>query len=94
MLGASTAEVYGIQGDEPLKETLSLKLSSSYSVTKAVGDMYLQMMFNSLQPTRNRYRPPNSYGRKFEKNFMVEYLITQILKGDNLYNGAPDLIRD
>jgi GDP-mannose 4,6-dehydratase len=94
MLAASTAEVYGIQGDQPLKETLPLKPSSPYAVTKAAGDMYLQMMFNSFNLHGTVMRPTNSYGRKLERNFMVEYLITQMLKGESIYIGAPDSIRD
>ena len=94
LIAASTAEVYGIQGKEPLKETLSLKPSSPYAVTKAAGDLYLQMMFNSFDLHGTVMRPSNSYGRKFEKNFVIEYLVTQMLKGESLYIGAPDSLRD
>ena len=94
LIAASTAEVYGIQGNEPLKETLALKPSSPYAVTKAAADLYLQMMFNSFDLHGTVLRPTNSYGRKFEKNFMVEYLITQMLNGESLYIGAPDSVRD
>jgi len=94
LIAASTAEVYGIQEDEPLKETLALKPSSPYAVTKAAADLYLQMMFNSFDLHGTVMRPTNSYGRKFEKNFIVEYLVTQMLKGESLYIGAPDSVRD
>jgi GDP-mannose 4,6-dehydratase len=94
LIAASTAEVYGMQGDKPLKETLPLKPSSPYAVTKAAADMYLQMMFNSFDLHGTVMRPTNSYGRKFEKNFLVEYLITRMLKGESLYIGAPDSVRD
>jgi GDP-mannose 4,6-dehydratase len=94
LIAASTAEVYGIQGNEPLKETLPLKPSSPYAVTKAAGDLYLQMMFNSFDLHGTVMRPTNSYGRKFEKNFMVEYLITKMLKDETIYIGAPDSVRD
>jgi nucleoside-diphosphate-sugar epimerase len=39
-------------------------------------------------------RPTNSYGRKFETGFIVEYLITTMLKGERPYVGAPDSVRD
>jgi GDP-mannose 4,6-dehydratase len=94
LIAASTAEVYGIQGEEPLKESLPLKPSSPYAVTKAAGDMYLQMMFNSFDLHGTVMRPTNSYGRKFEKTFMVEYLVTKMLKGETIYIGAPDSVRD
>jgi GDP-mannose 4,6-dehydratase len=94
LIAASTAEVYGIQGEQPLKESLPLRPSSPYAVTKAAGDMYLQMMFNSFDLHGTVMRPTNSYGRKFEKTFMVEYLVTKMLKGETIYIGAPDSVRD
>jgi GDP-mannose 4,6-dehydratase len=94
LIAASTAEVYGLQENKPLKETIPLKPSSPYAVTKAAADMYLQMMFNSFDLHGTVMRPSNSYGRKFEKNFLVEYLVTQMLKGESLYIGAPDSVRD
>jgi UDP-glucose 4-epimerase len=94
MIAASTAEVYGIQGNEPLKETLPLHPSSPYAVSKAAGDIYLQMMFNSYNLHGSIMRPANSYGRKFDRSFIIEYLITQMLKGETVYVGAPDSIRD
>jgi GDP-mannose 4,6-dehydratase len=94
LVAASTAEVYGMQGKEPLRETLPLKPSSPYAVTKAAGDLYLQMMFNSFNLHGTVMRPTNSYGRKFEKNFMIEYLIDKMLKEESVYIGAPDSVRD
>ena len=94
LLAASTAEVYGIQGNEPLKETLALKPSSPYAVSKAAGDIYLQMMFNTYGLHGTVLRPTNSYGRKTDNSFIMEYLITQMLKGENVYIGAPESVRD
>ena len=45
LIAASTAEVYGIQENDPMKETLPLHPSSPYAVSKAAGDLYLRMMF-------------------------------------------------
>jgi len=94
LLAASTAEVYGIQPNEPLKETLPLHPSSPYAVSKAAGDLYLRMMFNSFGLNGTVLRPVNSYGRKFDTSFMIEYLVTQMLKGEKIYVGSPDSIRD
>jgi nucleoside-diphosphate-sugar epimerase len=94
LIAASTAEVYGIQPNEPLKETLSLHPSSPYSVSKAAGDLYLQMMFSSFSLNGTILRPTNSYGRKFDTSFVTEYLVTQMLKGQKVYIGSPDSIRD
>jgi UDP-glucose 4-epimerase len=94
LIAASTAEVYGIQANEPLKETLPLHPSSPYAVSKAAGDLYLHMMFNSFSLKGTVLRPTNSYGRKFDTSFMVEYLVTQMLKGEKIYIGSPDSVRD
>jgi nucleoside-diphosphate-sugar epimerase len=94
VIAASTAEVYGIQPEEPLKETLPLHPSSPYAVSKAAGDIYLQMMFNSFNLKGTIMRPTNSYGRKFDSSFMVEYLVTKMLRGEKIYIGSPDSVRD
>ncbi len=94
LVAASTAEVYGLQGIKPLKETLPLFPSSPYAVSKAAGDLYLQMMFNTYQLHGSIMRPANSYGRKFDTSFIIEYLVTQMLKGETVYIGAPESIRD
>jgi GDP-mannose 4,6-dehydratase len=94
LVAASTAEVYGIQTDEPLKESLSLFPSSPYAVSKAAGDLYLKMMFHSFGLHGTVMRPTNSYGRKFDTSFMVEYLVTKMLRGEKIYIGSPDSVRD
>lgn len=94
LIAASTAEVYGLQEKKPLKESLSLKPSSPYAVSKAAADLYLQMMFHTYDLNGTVLRPTNSYGRKFDTSFMAEYLITQMLKGEKIYIGAPNSVRD
>ena len=94
LVAASTAEVYGLQGKEPLKETLALRPTSPYAVSKAAADLYLQMMFHTYDLNGSVLRPTNSYGRKFDTSFIVEYLATQMLRGEEVYVGAPDSVRD
>ena len=94
LIAASTAEVYGIQANEPLREELPLCPSSPYAVSKAAGDLYLRMMFHSFDLNGTLLRPTNSYGRKFDTGFLIEYLVTQMLKGEKIYIGAPDSVRD
>ena len=94
LIAASTAEVYGMQDNEPLREDLPLRPSSPYAVSKAAGDLYLRMMFNSFDLHGTLLRPTNSYGRKFDTSFMIEYLVTRMLKGEKIYIGAPDSVRD
>lgn len=94
LVAASTAEVYGLQGKEPLKETLALRPTSPYAVSKAAADLYLQMMFHTYDLNGSVLRPTNSYGRKFDTSFIIEYLVTQMLRGEEVYVGAPDSVRD
>jgi len=94
LVAASTAEVYGLQGKEPLKEALALRPTSPYAVSKAAADLYLQMMFHTYNLNGSVIRPTNSYGRKFDTSFIIEYLVTQMLRGEEVYVGAPDSVRD
>jgi len=94
LVAASTAEVYGLQGKQPLKETIALRPTSPYAVSKAAADLYLQMMFHTYSLNGAVIRPTNSYGRKFDTSFIIEYLVTQMLRGEEVYVGAPDSVRD
>ena len=94
LIAASTAEVYGLQKKGLLKESLALKPSSPYAVSKAAADLYLQMMFRTYHLNGTIIRPTNTFGRKFDTSFIVEYLVTQMLKGEKIYIGAPASIRD
>lgn len=95
LIAASTAEVYGIQTNKkPITEDAPLKPSSPYAVSKAAADLYLRMAAHVYNLKIVVLRPSNSYGRKFDKSFMVEYLITTILQKEKVYIGAPDSIRE
>lgn len=95
LLVASTAEVYGIQPEnKPFKEDMPLRPSSPYSVSKAAMDMYIRMMINSFGLNATIMRCVNTYGRKFDTGFIVEYLVTEMLKRNKIYIGAPESIRD
>ena len=95
LIDASTAEVYGIQTDKkPITEEAPLKPSSPYAVSKASTDLYLRMATRVYDLNIIVLRPSNTYGRKFNKSFMVEYLITTMLKKEKVYIGAPDSIRE
>jgi len=94
LIAASTAEVYGLQEEEMLTEKLALNPSSPYAVGKAAADLYLQMTFRTYGLNGVVLRPTNTYGRKFDTSFLVEYLVTQMLKGQRVFIGAPDSVRD
>ena len=90
---ASTAEVYGIQKPEPFTEDLKLEPSSPYAVAKASMDMYVRMLIQVYNFNAVILRTSNTFGRKYDPSFFTEYLITQMLKGKEIYIGAPDSIR-
>lgn len=92
---ASTAEVYGLQPQkEPFTEDLPLLPSSPYACAKAYSDMYIRMMINVHDFNGVILRCVNTYGRKYDKSFYIEYLIDNMLKNEEIYVGAPNSIRD
>ena len=92
---ASTAEVYGIQEkNEPFTENLRLEPSSPYAVSKAALDMYLRMLYTVYGFNVVILRNSNTFGRKYEAGFFTEYLITEMLRGKEIYIGAPNSVRD
>lgn len=95
LIVASTAEVYGIQDkEEPFVEDMRLEPSSPYAVSKAALDMYLRMLNRVYNFNVVILRNANTFGRKFDNSFFTEYLVTEMLKGNEIYIGAPDSVRD
>ncbi len=95
LIAASTAEVYGWQeSSKPIREDVKLNPASPYAVTKAAADEYVQMANKVYHLRGTVLRPINSYGRTGESGFMVEYLISRMLRHETCYVGAPESIRD
>ena len=94
LLYASTAEVYGIQAKHQVPEDTALNPSSPYANTKSMTDTYLRMMTPVYGLNTTIMRCINSYGRKFDIGFFVEYVVTTMLRGEKVYVGAPDSTRD
>jgi len=94
LLAASSAEVYGLQTSQPFEENLPLRPTSPYAVSKAALDLYLRMAAKVFDLNCVVMRPTNTYGRKREKAFIVEYLITSMLAGHRVFVGAPESVRD
>ena len=94
LLYASTAEVYGIQAERQVPEDAALNPSSPYANTKSMTDTYLRMMAPVYGLNTTILRCINSYGRKFDAGFFVEYVVTTMLLGEKVYVGAPDSTRD
>ncbi len=94
LLYASTAEVYGIQPGHQVPEDAALNPSSPYANTKSMTDTYLRMMTPVYGLNTTILRCINSYGRKFDTGFFVEYVVTAMLRGEKVYVGAPDSTRN
>jgi nucleoside-diphosphate-sugar epimerase len=94
LVAATSAEVYGWQGNEPISEGAPLHPSSPYGVSKAAADAYLQMAMRVYGLKATVLRCNNTYGRRGESRFFVEYVISSMLKGDPTYVGAPASVRD
>lgn len=85
LIMASTAEVYGLQPNLPINENAPLQPTSPYAVSKAASDMYVRMLCTSFGLNAVILRPTNTYGRKFDTSFIIEYLVTEMLKKQSLY---------
>ncbi|HBT81646.1 hypothetical protein A2757_00605 [Candidatus Giovannonibacteria bacterium RIFCSPHIGHO2_01_FULL_48_47] len=92
---ASTMEVYGWQKERaPFKEETLLHPGSPYSVSKVASEHYLEMAGRAFGLPYLISRACNTYGRKHNKGFIVEYIITSILEGKDVYLGTPRAVRD
>lgn len=94
IISASTAEVYGWQPPKPIQEDSTLHPSSPYAVSKVAADTYLQMTTKVYGLKATVMRCNNTYGRRGEKGFLVEYLIDTMLSKKTVYIGVPEHIRD
>lgn len=92
---ASTMETYGWQKTRtPFKEDVLLHPGSPYSVAKAACEDYIEMAHKAFGLPYIIMRPCNTYGRKHNAGFVVEYIITSMLAGKDVYIGTPRAVRD
>jgi len=92
---ASSSEVYGNQDKFPISENFTPKPNTPYAISKFASEKYLIYLHNAYNFPITIMRPFNTYGRKKNRHFIVERIITQILEGKNVINlGNPDAIRD
>jgi dTDP-glucose 4,6-dehydratase len=94
LLFAGTSEEYGIQTEFPILEGAELRANSPYSASKIAADKYLQYMWSAYDFPVTILRPFNSYGRKQDTHFVVERIITQLLKSQVVRIGDTTAIRD
>lgn len=91
---ASSAEVYGVNKNKRKKETDNLIPNSPYSVSKVAAEHYLNYLHQAYDFPITILRPFNSYGRKKDKWFVIEKIITQMLEKTECKLGDPKPIRD
>jgi len=92
---ASTMETYGWQPvRKPFRENLSCHPDSPYAVSKVAAEKYIQMFSRAFGFPAIILKPCNTFGRKNEKGYVVEYIITEMLKKKNPQLGTPEAVRD
>ncbi len=92
---ASTMETYGDQKPGiPFKEGFVQSPLSPYAVAKLASDMYIRMAGKAFGLPYIIMRCCNTFGRKDNTGFVVEYIITQMLKNEPVYIGSPNAVRD
>jgi len=92
---ASTMETYGWQPvRKPFTEDLPLHPDSPYSVAKVAAEKYIQMLTRAFGFPAIVLKPCNTFGRKNETGYIVEYIITEMLKRKSPQVGTPEAVRD
>ena len=92
---ASTMEVYGWQdGKKPFNEEVKKNPESPYAVSKLAAEEYLRMAGKAYGIPYIVSRACNTFGRRNNTGFVVEYVINAMLKGETVYLGTPQAVRD
>jgi len=92
---ASSMETYGFQDKrDPFIETDESRPACPYAVAKVAGEKYLQYLHYAHHFPAVSFRQTNAYGRKENDYFVVEAIITQMLKGNTVNLGDPRPIRN
>jgi nucleoside-diphosphate-sugar epimerase len=95
MIFTSSIESYkdtpGILQDE---ENTPQEPDSPYGVSKVAAEKYLIYLFRNRSFPVFIFRQTNTYGRKNDSNFIVEAIISQMLRGGPVHLGSPDPVRD
>lgn len=93
---ASTMETYGHQdpANGPFTEQTPQYPMAPYAVAKLACEKYLAYMRYAYQFPSLTLRQTNSYGRTDNDFFVVERIVTQMLRGDVCNLGDPDPARN
>ena len=92
---AGTTEMYN--SEEPIDEETPYSPTSPYSVSKIASVMYAEYMYRAYSLPIVIVIPTNTYGRfrTGQEHFIVEKLITSMLRGDEVIKlGDPNIVRD
>lgn len=88
-------EVYGWQKTKkPFIEETPLNPASPYAVSKVAAENYVRMAGKAFNLPFVVLRSCNTYGRKNNTDFIVEYIITRMLKNKTVFIGTPNAVRD
>jgi len=92
---SGSVEEYGIQTKFPIKETAELHAASPYAVAKIAAEKHLKYLYDAYGFPAIMFRNTNSYGRKYNHQFIIESAIYQMLKGKSPVKlGDPAPYRD
>lgn len=92
---ASSAETYGVQDEhKPFSESTRQNAASPYALSKIRAEEYIKSVGRERGFPHLIFRFTTSYGRNNETGYVIEYLITQMLKGKSPRVGTPDSVRD
>lgn len=92
---SGSVEEYGIQTKFPIKESAELHAASPYAVAKIASEKYLRYLFDAYGFPAIIFRNANSYGRRYNHQFVIESIIYQMYKGKSpIKLGNPIPVRD
>lgn len=92
---SGSVEEYGIQTRFPTKETAELRAASPYGVAKIAAEKYLKYLYQAYNFPAIIFRNANSYGRKYNHQFVIESIIYQMYQGkSSIRLGDPTPYRD
>lgn len=92
---ASSMETYGFQDKrEAFVETDEQRPACPYAVAKVAAEKYLQYLHYAHKFPAVSFRQTNAYGRKENDYFVVEAILTQMLRGGEVNLGDPRPVRN
>lgn len=91
---SSTMEVPGTQPPRPFREEYDVHPNCPYAVAKHACEKYLEYLNRTYNFPCISIRQTNCYGRKDNDYFVVETIITQMLKGKVVNLGRKEPVRN